>query len=125
MKRLTKAEEQVMQIIWELKKGFLKDIVENFPEPKPAYTTVSTVIRVLIKKGFIGFKTYGKTNEYFPSLTKAEYFKGNIKPMINNYIEGSPARLASFFTNESVTLTELEEIKQLIDERIKKLKRKK
>jgi len=114
-----------MQILWELKKGFLKDIVEGFSEPRPAYTTVSTVIRVLTKKGFIGFKTYGKTNEYLPTLTKAEYFKTSVKPMLNNYIEGSPAQLASFFANESMSLTELEEIRQLIDERIKKLKKKK
>jgi BlaI family penicillinase repressor len=125
MKRLTRAEEQVMHIIWERKNAFLKDVVESFPEPKPAYTTVSTVIRVLIKKDFIGFKTYGKTNEYFPMVTKPNYFKGSIKPMVNNYIEGSPVRFASFFTNESVTLSELEEIRQLIDERIRKLKRKK
>lgn len=125
MKQLTRAEEQVMQILWDLKKGFLKDVVDGFPEPKPAYTTVSTVIRVLTKKGFIGFKTYGKTNEYFPALTKAEYFKNSVKPMISNYIDGSPARLASFFANESMSLTELEEIRQLIDERIKKLKKKK
>ncbi|HEX8060643.1 MAG TPA: BlaI/MecI/CopY family transcriptional regulator [Cyclobacteriaceae bacterium] len=125
MKQLTRAEEQVMQILWELKKGFLKDVVEGFPEPTPAYTTVSTVIRVLTKKGFISFKTYGKTNEYFPTLTKAEYFKNSLKPIINNYIEGSPTRLASFFTNESISLSDLEEIRQLIDERIKKLKKKK
>ncbi len=114
-----------MHILWNLKKGFLKDIVDGFPEPKPAYTTVSTVIRVLTKKGFIGFKTYGKTNEYFPTLTKAEYFKSRVKPMINSYIDDSPVRLASFFANESMNLTELEEIKQLIEERIKKLKKKK
>lgn len=125
MKQLTRAEEQVMQILWDLNKAFLKDVVEGFPEPRPAYTTVSTVIRVLTKKGFIGFKTYGKTNEYFPTVTKAEYFKSSVKPMISNYIEGSPARLASFFTNESMSLTELEEIRQLIDDRIKKLKKKK
>lgn len=125
MKRLTKAEEQVMHILWDLKKAFLKDVVEGFPGPKPAYTTVSTVIRVLTRKGFIDFKTYGKTNEYFPAITKAEYFKSSIKPMINNYIEGSPTRLASFFTNESMSLTELEEIRQLIDERIRQLKKKK
>jgi BlaI family penicillinase repressor len=125
VKQLTPAEEQLMHILWELKKGFLKDVVESFPDPKPAYTTVSTVIRVLTKKGFIGYKTYGKTNEYFPTLTKAEYFKSRVKPMISNYIEGSPARLASFFTNQSMSLTELEEIRQLIDERIKKLKKKK
>jgi len=125
VKQLTKAEEQVMQILWALKKGFLKDVVEGFPEPKPAYTTVSTVIRVLTKKGFVAFRTYGKTNEYFPSLTKGEYFKSRVKPMISSYFEGSPARLASFFTHESMNLSELEEVKQLIEERIKKLKKKK
>ena len=125
MKQLTRAEEQLMHIIWSLKKGFLKNIVESFPEPKPAYTTVSTVIRVLTKKGFIGFRSYGKTNEYFPVITKSDYFKGSVKPMISNYIEGSPVRLASFFTNESMTLTELEEIRQLVDQQIKKLKKKK
>jgi len=125
MKQLTRAEEQLMHIIWSLKKGFLKNIVESFPEPKPAYTTVSTVIRVLTKKGFIGFRSYGKTNEYFPVITKSYYFKGSVKPMISNYIEGSPVRLASFFTNESMTLTELEEIRQLVDQQIKKLKKKK
>ena len=125
MKQLTRAEEQLMQIIWNLKKGFLKNIVESFPEPKPAYTTISTVIRVLIKKGFIGFKSYGKTNEYYPIVTKSDYFKGSLKPLVNKYIKESPARLASFFANESLTLTELEEIRQLIDVQIKKLKKKK
>ena len=67
-KELTKAEEQVMQILWGLSKGFLKDIVASFPKPRPAYTTVSTVIRVLVKKNFIGFKTYGKINEYYPLI---------------------------------------------------------
>jgi BlaI family penicillinase repressor len=70
MKELTKAEEQIMQYLWRMKKAFLKDIVEQFPEPKPAYTTVSTVIRVLVKKGFIGYNTYGKVHEYFPKVTK-------------------------------------------------------
>jgi BlaI family penicillinase repressor len=125
VKQLTKSEEQVMHILWNLKKGFLKEVVDAFPEPKPAYTTVSTVIRVLTKKGFIDFKTYGKTNEYFPALTKAEYFKSRVKPMINNYIDDSPVRLASFFANESMNLTALEEIKELIEQRIRKLKKKK
>lgn len=125
VKQLTKAEEQVMHILWGLKKAFLKEIVEGFPEPRPAYTTVSTVIRVLAKKGFIAFKTYGKTNEYYPNITKAEYFRSRVKPMITTYMEGSPARLASYFANESMNLTELEEIKQLINERIRKLKKRK
>lgn len=125
MKQLTKAEEQVMHVLWGLKKGFLKDIVEGFPEPRPAYTTVSTVIRVLTKKGFVAFRTYGKTHEYFPALTKDEYFKSLVKPMISSYLDGSPARLASFFAPASMSLSELEEVKQLIDQRIRKLKKKK
>jgi len=79
MQELTKAEEQVMQNLWKLKKGFLKDIVGQFPEPRPAYTTVSAVIRVLVKKGFIGFNSYGKVNEYYPKLAKNEYAKGQFK----------------------------------------------
>jgi BlaI family transcriptional regulator, penicillinase repressor len=125
MKELTKAEEQVMQILWGLEKGFLKNIVEGFPEPRPAYTTVSTVVRVLIKKGFIEFKTYGKTNEYTPAITKTQYFKNLVKPMISSYFDGSPARFASFFANESFNLSELEEVKSLINDRIKKLRKRK
>ena len=122
-KELTRAEEQTMQYLWELKKGFLKNIVEKFPEPRPAYTTVSTVVRVLVKKGFIGFNTYGKVNEYYPLISKPKYFQQAIKPVISNYMSGSPHTLASFFHDSKLSLTELEEIKQMIDERIKKLKR--
>jgi predicted transcriptional regulator len=125
IKELTKAEEQVMQHLWELEKGFLKDIVEKFSEPRPAYTTVSTVIRVLVKKGFIGFNTYGKTNEYYPLINKTKYFQNTIKPIISNYIKGSPGTFASFFNNSQLSLTELEDIKKIITERIKKIKKQK
>lgn len=124
-KTLTKAEEQVMQYLWEIERGFLKDIVEKFSDPRPAYTTVSTVIRVLVKKEFIGFKTYGKINEYYPKISKEAYFKNRLKPMISNYFSGSPSAFASYFTESKLSLTELEEVRKLIDERIKKLKRKK
>ncbi len=124
-KELTKAEEQVMQILWRLTKGFLKDIVEEFPQPRPAYTTVSTVIRVLVKKKFIRFKTYGKINEYYPLISKADYFKNKIKPIITNYFNGSKRDLASFFANTHLNLSELEEVKSLIEEKIKKLKHRK
>jgi BlaI family penicillinase repressor len=124
-KELTKAEEQVMQYLWLMERAFLKDIVEKFPEPKPAYTTVSTVIRVLVKKKFIGFKTYGKVNEYYPLISKADYFQSRLKPIISNYFSGSASTFASYFAKEKLNLTELEEIKQLIDEKIKKLKTKK
>ena len=123
-KPLTKAEEQVMQYLWEIERGFLKDIVEKFSEPKPAYTTVSTVIRVLVKKGFIGFKTYGKINEYYPKISKEAYFKGQVKPLLTNYFS-SPSAFASYFTESRLSLSELEEVRKLIDESIKKLKRKK
>src|SRR5688500_16389588 len=124
LKELTKAEEQVMQILWDLHKGFLKDIIEKFPRPRPAYTTVSTVIRVLVKKGFIGFKTYGKINEYFPLIDKQKYFNSQLKPMVANYLNG-PQAFVSFFTNENLSLSEMEEIKKIVEEKIRKLKRKK
>ncbi len=114
-----------MQYLWEIGRGFLKDIVEKFSDPRPAYTTVSTVIRVLVKKGFIGFKTYGKINEYYPKISKEAYFKGQVKPMLTNYFTGSPSAFASYFTESKLSLSELEEVRKLIDERIKKLKRKK
>lgn len=124
-KTLTRAEEQVMQYLWAIEKGFLKDIVDQFPNPKPAYTTVSTVIRVLVKKKFIGFKTYGKVNEYYALVPKQTYFTTLVKPIISSYFDGSPATFASFFANEQLSLTELEEMKSLIDDRIKKMKNKK
>ena len=119
---LTRAEEQVMQILWKLGKGFLKDVVESFPQPGPAYTTVSTVIRVLVRKKFIGFKTYGKINEYYPLISRADHFKRKLKPIITNYFDGSKRDLASFFANTQLNLSELEEVKSLIEEKIRNLK---
>jgi len=124
MKELTKAEEQVMQYLWELEKGFLKDIVEKFPEPRPAYTTISTVIRVLVKKGFIRYRTYGKTHEYYPAVSMEKYFRGHFKSLISDYFDGSVVDFASFFTGDrDVDLGELEEIKQLIDEKIREIRK--
>ena len=124
-KTLTRAEEQVMQYLWTLERAFLKDIIEQFPEPQPAYTTVSTVIRVLVKKEFIGYKTYGKINEYYPLISKNEYFSKQVKPIISNYFKGSSSSFASFFASEKLNLSELEEIRLLVEEKIKKLKSKK
>jgi BlaI family transcriptional regulator, penicillinase repressor len=123
-KELTKAEEQVMQFIWKLERCFLKDVVENFPQPRPAYTTVSTVIRVLVRKKFVGYKTYGKINEYYPLISKTDYFNRKLKPIIANYFNGSTTSLASYFANAQLNLSELEEVKALINEKIKKLKAK-
>lgn len=123
MKELTKAEEQVMHFIWKLKKSFLKDIVEAFPEPKPAYTTISTVIRVLVKKGYIGYNAYGKVHEYYPMVTRQSYFRKHVKSLINNHFDGSAVSFASFFTgDDALDLSELEAIQQLVDQKIKALK---
>ncbi len=85
MIELTKAEEQVMQYLWNIKKGFLKDIVVQYPEPKPAYTTVSTVVRVLVKKGAIAFNTYGKVNEYYSLIKKEDYSKRYLSTIVKNF----------------------------------------
>ncbi|HAS41673.1 MAG TPA: penicillinase repressor [Microscillaceae bacterium] len=123
MKELTKAHEQVMQYVWELEKAFLKDIVDQFPEPKPAYTTVSTVVRVLVRKGFLKFNTYGKVREYYPAITKEAYVKKQFKNVIGDFFSGSTSKFARFFTeSEDMNLTELEEMKNLIEEKIKNLK---
>ncbi len=125
MKELTKAEEQVMQFIWKFEKAFLKDIVDKFPEPKPAYTTISTVIRVLVKKKFVGYKTYGKTHEYYPIVTKDDYFRSHFKGVVKNFFSGSVSNFTSFFTNdENLNLTELEQIKKMIEQKISELKEK-
>lgn len=125
IRELTKAEEQVMQYVWTLEQGFLKDIIDQFPEPKPAYTTVSTVIRVLVRKGFLGYQTFGKINRYYPLVSKQTYFKNRVKPIISNYLKGSPSNIVSYFSNADLSLTELEEIRKLVEVRIKKLKSRK
>lgn len=122
-KELTKAEEQVMQYLWKLERGFLKDIVDHFPEPKPAYTTISTVIRVLVKKNYIGYNSYGKIHEYYPLIGKNEYFRVHVKSIIKKFYNGSTSSFASFFTSDSeLNISELEEIKNIIDEKIKEKK---
>lgn len=123
MKELTKAEEQIMQILWELEKGFVNDILEKFPIPKPAYNTVSTIVRILERKGFVSYKAFGKTHEYFPLVSKKEYTKSYFKGFMNNYFENSYQSLASFFTQENnLSIKELEEIKQLMEAEINKQK---
>ena len=123
MNELTKAEAQVMHYLWQLEKSFLKDIVEAFPEPRPAYTTISTVIRVMVKKGYVDFNTYGKVHEYFPLVSRKVYFQKHVKSIINKHFDGSVVSFASFFTgDDAVDLGELEEIKLLIDQKIENLK---
>lgn len=123
MKELTKAEEQVMQILWRIEKGFVNDILENFPNPKPAYNTVSTIVRILEKKNFVSHKAYGKTHEYFPLVSKKTYTKSFLNGFLSNYFSSSHKQLVSFFSSENdLSVAELEEIKQLMEDQIKKQK---
>ncbi|NPA37520.1 MAG: BlaI/MecI/CopY family transcriptional regulator [Chlorobi bacterium] len=111
MKTLTKAEEEIMHILWELERGLVRDVLDRLPEPKPAYNTVSTVIRVLEKKGFVGHKAYGTTYEYFPLITKKEYTKFRFGEFMEKYFNNSFSQLASFFSKENkLSMQELDEI---------------
>lgn len=101
LKELTRAEDQVMQILWQLEKAFVKDIVEQMPTPKPAYNTVSTIVRILETKGFVGHKAYGKTHEYFPVVSRERYTKFYLNNMISGYFNGSFQNLVSFFAKEN------------------------
>ncbi len=111
MKVLTKAEEQIMHLLWEQEKAFVKDIVEQIPEPKPAYNTVSTIIRILEKKGFVGYKAYGKTHEYFPLVSRKDYTRSFMKNFMRNYFSGSFQEMVSFFAKEdNMSLSDLDEL---------------
>src|ERR1700743_2421158 len=116
IKELTKAEEQVMQILWQLNEGIVKDILEKIPEPKPAYNTVSTVVRVLEGKGFIDHKAYGNSHVYFPAISEAEYKKFTFDKMMKNYFNNSYKSLVSFIADEKkLDINELDELTKLID----------
>ena len=121
MKTLTKAEEEVMVILWDMERALVRDILERLPHPKPAYNTVSTVVRVLEKKGFVSHKSYGTTYEYFPLVPKEEYTKFRFRDLMEKYFNNSFSQLASFFTKEhDLSLQELEQIMQEVREEIQK-----
>ncbi len=123
MKELTKAEEQVMQILWKIGDGFVKDVVEFFEEPKPAYNTVSTIIRILEKKGFVDHKAYGKTHQYFPIVGKDEYKKKFLKGFIQNYFGNSFNQLVSFFSEkENLSVEEMEDLLKIVNQKISEKK---
>ncbi|MDR3696204.1 BlaI/MecI/CopY family transcriptional regulator [Mucilaginibacter sp.] len=116
IKELTKAEEQVMQILWQLKEAIVKDIIEEMPEPKPAYNTVSTVVRVLEAKGFIDHKAYGNSHVYFPAVQEADYKKFTFDKMMKNYFNNSYQSLVSFIADEKkLDINELDELTRLLN----------
>lgn len=110
-----------MQILWDIKKGFVKDIRDRLPEPKPAITTVSTIVRILEQKGFVAHKAFGKTHEYFPLVEKKIYTRDMMKGILTKYFSDSYRQMVSFFSQEKgLTVTELEELKRIIDDEIRK-----
>lgn len=123
MKELTKAEEQVMEYLWKLERAFVRDILDEFPEPKPAYTTVSTIVRILEKKELVGYTAFGKNYQYFPLVSKKEYAWLCFRGVLSKHFNSSVRRFASFFASDSkVSLSELGEMKELLEKEIEKRK---
>lgn len=119
--QLSKTEEQLMQYLWKFEKAFMKDLLEAYPEPKPATTTVATLLKRMIDKGFVAYVTYGKSREYFPLVKKEDYFSKHVNGLIKTFFNDSASQFASFFTTKTdLTKSELEDLKALIDNEIKK-----
>ena len=115
MRSLTKAEEQVMHVLWKLKQGFLKDIVEHSPDPKPHSNTVATILKILVDKGFVEYEVQGRNNLYRPRIGKTEYGKKSINTLVKGYFENSPAKLVSQFVSDNkLSIEELEALLQQV-----------
>ena len=120
---LTHAEEQVMKHLWNLEKAYMKNILNEFPDPKPKSTTLATLLKRMIGKGFVGYNQHGNNREYFPMIRKEKYFSSHLSNMVKDFFNDSSSQFASFFTRESdMSITELEAFKAEIEERIKKQK---
>ena len=118
MKELTRAEEEIMQKLWGLGNAFVKDIIEKLPEPKPAYNTVSTIVRILEQKGFVGHKAIGKSHQYHPLISKSDYSQKFMKGFVSRFFSGSYQEMVSFFADEKdMSLAELEQILKELKEK--------
>ncbi|MDP5045203.1 MAG: BlaI/MecI/CopY family transcriptional regulator [Leeuwenhoekiella sp.] len=117
---LSNAEEQLMQLLWKQEKAFMKDLIDAYPDPKPATTTIATLLKRMQDKNFVDYVQYGRSREYFPLVRKKDYFSKQVNGMIKNFFNDSAAQFASFFTKETnLSQQELEDLKKLIDERLK------
>jgi predicted transcriptional regulator len=123
---LTNAEEQVMKLLWKLERAFIRDLMNEFPDPKPAQTTVFTLLKRMIDKSFVGFRQYGNSREYYPLVSKSEYFSREISGIVKNFFNNSNAQFASFFADESdMTREELEELREIVEKKLAVKKSKK
>ncbi|WP_339699651.1 BlaI/MecI/CopY family transcriptional regulator [uncultured Marixanthomonas sp.] len=117
---LSNSEELLMQLLWKQKKAFMKDLIEAYPEPKPAPTTVATLLKRMQDKNFVDYKQLGRSREYFPLVKKKDYFSKQMNGMIKDFFNDSASQFASFFTQETnLSKEELEDLKKLIDEQLK------
>ena len=124
MQQLTNAEEQVMEHLWKLEKAFMKDLLEAYPKPKPATTTIATLLKRMIDKQFVAYNEFGNSREYYPLVKKTDYFSKHVNGLINNFFNNSASQFASFFTTETnLSETELEDLKKIIDSEILKKKK--
>ena len=116
IKPLTRAELEIMQILWKKGAAFVNDIREEMPEPRPAYNTVSTIVRILEKKGVVGYEAVGKSHRYFPLVTKDEYAGSVMKSMLSSYFDGSLSQMVSFFSQkENISVKEMDEILEIVE----------
>ncbi len=121
--KLTRAEEQIMQVLWDLEEAFVKEILERLDDPKPAYNTVSTIVRILEKKGFVSHHAYGKSHKYYPLVSREEYTRTTMKNFVKDYFSDSFEKMVSFFARErDIDLKEMEDIMRIMQEEIKKQK---
>jgi BlaI family transcriptional regulator, penicillinase repressor len=122
--QLSKTEEKIMELIWKKEKVFLKDLMDCFPDPKPAQTTVATLLKRMQDKGFVGYTLYGNSRQYYPLVKKVDYFSKHVNGIIKNYFGDSALQFASFFTTTSnLTTSELEDLKKIINKEIKRKKK--
>ncbi|WP_125723162.1 BlaI/MecI/CopY family transcriptional regulator [Flavobacterium ustbae] len=122
--QLSNAEEQLMEHLWKLEKAFMKDLLEAYPEPRPATTTVATLLKRMIDKKFVAYNEFGNSREYYPLVKKTDYFSKHVKGLISNFFNNSASQFASFFTTETnLSASELEDLKKIIDSEIQKKKK--
>lgn len=118
MKRLTKAEEEIMHMIWEAEACTVSQLIDKMDEPHPPHSTISSIVRILEKKGFVNHKAYGRTHEYFPIIKKEDYSKFSLKNLVSGYFEGSMNNLVSFLVKENdLSLNELSEVMQDLEKK--------
>ena len=121
MKEITKAQEDVLKVIWEIENGAVADVLENLPEPRPAYNTVATVIKVLERKGYVGHRTYGKTHVYYPLVSREDYANHVVKEAFTGLFKGSLQQMVSpFIGNRNISISDLEELRHMLESEIDK-----